>query len=228
VNDIDKITAEVSERGWSVTELFREDRSRFLSLANSLGVPIPSRRSGAIVDTLAPIKPHLAPPRSMSALHGEGAFPFHTDAAYLTLPPKYVLLRIVSNAECSRDTLLIDMNELGLPASLRRRLCNEVWLVNGGRGRFYSPIINCDVIQGNAIVRYDLNCMRAITEQAEESGRSFNGFLMNAPYKAYSWIHDQVLVIDNWRMLHARGPKPARSENDRILERILISPPHLS
>lgn len=222
VNEVDKIGRELSLHGWTVAP-FNGDQSRFLSFANSFGDPIPSRRDGTLVDILVPSLQQDAPPRSMSAIFGEGAFPYHTDAAYLRIPPKYVLLRVVRGQECTRDTLLIDTKNINLSASEERRIRNEVWLVNGGRGRFYSPIINIDMIEAVSIVRYDLNCMRPVTRHADESGRAFWGALQNAPRMAFSWRDGIILLIDNWRMLHARGPKPSFLENDRVLERILIS-----
>lgn len=222
MSEVDKIYHELSIHGWTVVP-FNGDQGQFLSFANSFGDPIPSRRTGTLVDILVPSLPQDARPRSMSAIFGEGAFPYHTDAAYLRIPPKYVLLRVVSGQECTRDTLLLDTKIIFLSALEQKIIRNEVWLVNGGRGRFYSPIINNDLIEGVSIVRYDLNCMRPVTRKAYEIGRSFWGALHNVPNIPFSWRGGFILLIDNWRMLHARGPKPTSSEKDRVLERILIS-----
>lgn len=227
MNEVDKIGRELSMHGWTVAP-FNGDQGRFLSFANSFGDPIPSRRGGTLVDILVPSLPQDAHPRSMSAIFGDGAFPYHTDAAYLRIPPKYVLLRMVSGQDCTRDTLLIDTKNIDLSASEQRIIRNEVWLVNGGRGRFYSSIINNDLIEGVSIVRYDTYCMRPVTRQADESGRAFWRALRNIAQMAFSWRDGLTLLIDNWRMLHARGPKPSFPENDRVLERILISVPNQS
>ena len=80
-------------QGWAA--LSDTDRAHgFLEIAESLGEPVaPFGRP--IIQTLEPKSLDEAPPNTFSGRYGRSAFPFHTDLANWTTPPRYVLLRAV-------------------------------------------------------------------------------------------------------------------------------------
>lgn len=123
---------------WSLLEWPSE--KELLPLAERFGSPVSVRRSDAVASLLRPTTKSEASPRSLSALHGTGAFPFHTDCAHHRIPPRFTLLRLAHRSESDRPTLLLPLKELALNEAEAARLRNTVWLVNGGRvDAFASP-----------------------------------------------------------------------------------------
>lgn len=218
----DEIRSSLLKKGW-VTFDWDGAQADLLKLAKELGEPIPSRKAGNLVDRLIPTTAEQAHIRSMSSLFGEGAFPFHTDAAYLRVPPRFVILRHAEGESVSRPTLLLDSQSLPLASHALNVLRREVWLVNGGRGRFYTPILNETLVPGTTIARFDRNCMKPVGDEASCSLEILENMLASAEPRSISWSKSQVLIVDNWKILHARGPKPFEETESRILERVLVT-----
>lgn len=210
------------KKGWA-TFSWEGTRAALLKLARELGEPIPSRKAGDLVDRLVPTTAEKAHLRSMSTLFGEGAFPFHTDAAYLRIPPRFAILRHAEGEFVSRPTLLLDSQRLPLSSYALNILRREVWLVNGGRGRFYTPILNETLVPGTTIARFDRNCMKPVGDEASRSLEILENVLALSEPQSISWSKARVLIVDNWRVLHARGPKPSEENESRVLERVLVT-----
>jgi alpha-ketoglutarate-dependent taurine dioxygenase len=202
---------------------FTGSAEAFLQFAAQFGTPVPSRPDGGLVDSLRPADPSVARPRSMSALYGTGAFPFHTDAAYLRTPPRYIFLRIVAGETQARPTLLLPFRESDFPASVWNSLRRDVWLVNGGRGRFLTSIVNETASPGKRIARFDKHCMRPYIDPVSESEQAVDEYVANAPISEHSWEPEVILMIDNWSALHARAGAASLPDDNRVLERILIN-----
>ncbi len=214
--------ADLVEHGWTMLD-FSGTQSDLLQFAQTLGRPVPSRRGSQLVDSLKPTAPAEAKSRSMSARFGFGAFPFHTDAAYMRLPPRYMILRLVEGEENSRPTLILSIEALNLSSSDLRLLKREVWLVNGGHGRFLSPLVNDTLVPGATVLRFDPCCMRPATEGFGASQQILEQAISNVSPINVDWMRERLLVLDNWRVLHARSDQPQEQDTNRLLERILVS-----
>lgn len=213
--------AEVQRRGW--TEFCVPDVEDSLELALTIGRPVPSRVNGPLLDRLRPMSQQLAHPRSMSAVYGLGPFPFHTDGAYMPLPPRYVLLRLSPGALSDRPTLLCRIDELSLSTEDLRLLRNDVWLVEGGRGYFYTTILNDAIASTCELLRFDLCCMRPACSSFARSADLLCQALDAGNAYPLEWSPGRAVLIDNWRVLHARAPAADRvRETKRVLERVLI------
>ena len=216
---IDELKFYLRRDGWTRTTY---DPGRgLLNLGKQLGTPIPSRANGSIVDRLRPTAPEAARPRSLSAIHGLGAFPFHTDLANFPVPPRYVLLRLEQGSASNRDTLLHDVRLLRLEGSLLSDLQREVWCAIGGRRRFLTTAMATGP-RDEIFVRFDRGCMRPRSPGAEPTALRFERVLSTARPTAVSWSRGFALVIDNWRTLHARTLPTGGSDCDRVLERVLV------
>ena len=119
--------------------------------------------------------------------------------------------------------MIVDSRELELDQYEWRRLHNDIWLVNGGRGRFYTSLFNDTLITGGTIFRFDPCCMRPATSRATESALLFRRAVKVARSTQIDWTSGHVLVLDNWRVLHGRGPANAAVEKQRALERVLVA-----
>ncbi len=211
-----KMQAMIDRRGWVVVQASSTDE--LVSLADSLGEITPSRVDGPPVDELRPKPASLAPSRSLSGKHGLGAFPFHTDAAHHEVPPRYVLLRLASQRPSTRRTLVAPM-----PGRLTVRdrdvLEHDVWLVDGGRGRFLTSVLT-NTHGARDLLRFDEGCMRP-ADNAFGDARAVLLRVLASRSVGIAWVPSQTVVLDNWRTLHAREGAPVDDE-DRVLERVLV------
>jgi L-asparagine oxygenase len=212
------LRATVDRRGWAVMEV--RSTADLLSLADSLGDITPSRAGGPPVDELRPKPSSQAQPRSLSGQHGLGAFPYHTDAAHHLLPPHYVLLRFASECPSARRTLLASIPRR-IGERDRQILEHDVWLVDGGRGRFLTSILSYPDGCSCEMFRFDEGCMRP-ADKAFGGARAVILRVIANRSVAIEWVPTRTVVLDNWRTLHAR--EGARLEDaDRVLERVLVS-----
>jgi hypothetical protein len=212
------LRATVDRRGWAVTDV--RSTADLLLLADSFGQITPSRTDGPAVDELRPKPSSEAQPRSLSALHGLGAFPFHTDAAHHSIPPRYVLLRFASGSPSARKTLVAPIPRR-LAQRDRRSLEHDVWLVDGGRGRFLTSILSHPDGRSCDMFRFDEGCMRP-ADRVFGAARAVMFHVLANHSRAIEWIPARTVVLDNWRTLHAREGAPAE-DAERVLERVMVN-----
>jgi alpha-ketoglutarate-dependent taurine dioxygenase len=199
--------------GWSYLQ--GVTRTEFLGLAGSLGTPW--TRSGGTVEYLRVQTRENATPWSLSALHGLGEFPLHTDFAHDVMPPRYVLLRS-SAAGTVRPTTLQSLSAIAISSAARRILQRRVWVARGGPIPFYAPVLFGD----GTYVRWDSACMSPSC-LAMDARHAWTECLASAQPVQFDWDMNTVLVVDNWRVLHGRGGHAMRSDGDRLIERIIVS-----
>jgi L-asparagine oxygenase len=212
------LRAILNRRGWAVTEA--RNAAELLSLAETFGEVAPSRAGGPVIDELRPKPVSEAPPRSLSARHGLDAFPYHTDAAHHVVPPRFVILRFASKRPSTRRTLVAS-----LPGRLRQGdrdvLEHDVWLVDGGRGRFLTSVLSRPDGFFEEMVRFDECCMRP-AEATFGAARAVILGVLASRSVAIDWVPSRALILDNWRTLHAREGRP-HHDGDRVLERVLVA-----
>jgi hypothetical protein len=102
-------------------------------------------------------------------------------------------------------TLLLDWRTLAFSSPELDLLAAAPVLVRSGKRSFYSTILPPD----RSFLRYDPGCLEPVDER-----------LAKACPRAHDWKAGEILVIDNWRLMHGRGPASAGS--GRFLARILI------
>lgn len=208
-------------RGWAL--LSTDYSVSLLDIATNLGEPIPTRRGSSVVDHLTPTRKEQSTPNSFSALYGTGQFPFHTDCSYTQLPPRFMLLRLAEHSTSDRPTILVDTHNLAISPTELKTLYRDVWLVNGGRGRFFTSIMNDSLIPGAVIVRFDPRCMKPALQVFADSASILQRACDVADHISIDWSPGRALIIDNWRMLHARGVSSQSDSKRRILERVLVT-----
>jgi hypothetical protein len=74
---------------------------------------------------------------------------------------------------------------------------------------------------GQMLLRYDLACMRPASKRGKLMAERLEALIASSAPERLSWERGQLLVIDNYRMLHARGPAVV-TDKDRVLIRILV------
>jgi hypothetical protein len=189
-----------------------------LAVANSLGVPVGDARNPEPLRLIRPQPLDKAKTNTLSSRYGLGAFPFHTDAAYWPIPPRFILFYCVNPGSGDRPTLLVDPQEWLLSDPIRLALCNEVWRVTTRR-----PFLCTVGTQGDngLSVRFDEACMVPVTSGAQDVRETVRASLGSSSKTKIQWNEGDLLIVDNLRLLHARG-EAAHADEDRVLARILI------
>lgn len=219
-------TAQLRDRllhiGWAETRL-GSDRD-LLELAADLGRPGPSRPKGPLVDRLVPLTSSQAHPRSMSRVFGEGLFPFHTDLAHSSSPPRFVLLRAEHADHTGCQTLLHDLKRLPLTSADYQLLVHSPFLVRGGSRPFLSAILNRAPRSRDVIIRYDPCCMTPASRPARNAQLLLTRKTTEVRPVQIAWYRDRTIVLDNWRVLHARTPAHRVRFQGRVrtLRRVLV------
>jgi hypothetical protein len=188
--------------------------SRIGQIGNLLGRRT-AGRAGALEEIVRPRAANDAHPRSLSARHGLNALPFHVELSHRPRPCRYLLLGCIEPGSPSAVTMLLDWRSLGFSQD-ELHLLEAPVLVRTGRHSFYSTILSPD----RAFLRYDPCCLEAVEERGRSALRLMERRLALSSPDTHQWRRGDILIIDNWRILHARGPS-ARSSGRRLV-RILI------
>jgi L-asparagine oxygenase len=157
-----------------------------------------------------------SPPNIYSGNFGCGDFPFHTDLAHWFFPPHYLVLRCI---EGTRDvkTRLIDsrrvVRSVGVdnlcralvqprrPVEMNRSLLRILERCPDGKSRF----------------RWDsLFIVPASAHSSRTCGEIKNALASAKPLDFVLGQPGDTLVVDNWRMLHARSAVPVTQRNRKI------------
>lgn len=208
------ISHSLKELGWANFEL--GVHATLLDLATEIGTPMPDP-SGSMNRFLV-AKDHAAARRnSASGIYGLSAFPLHTDYAHLARPPRYLLLRSHLGEASTATTLLNPKISLG--SDWEELVRTSTWRISSGR----SIRAGSMRISGTSFgFRWDPHLMRPLNSAAIEASN-----IMALPMQSSTDIHNyvwnnssQVLLIDNWRVLHGRG-NVVKAEH-RCMERIFL------
>ena len=171
--------------------------------------------TGAAHHDLRPYNKASARPGSMSATIGTDAQPMHTDGAHSHLTPHYLALYCLDagEASCPTKTWSLDLGRLQREAS--GLLAKTQWISCDGRSEpFYCPIL--DVYLGSARIRFDPFCMRPLSK-TNITMDEVRALLESCSRKTeHEWKTGDLLIIDNWRCLHARGFGAAWSPSRRL------------
>ncbi|CUJ49197.1 TauD/TfdA family dioxygenase [Achromobacter kerstersii] len=213
------VLADLAKHGWAqhVTAGVDADAvvgelDRFSSL---LGTRIEGR-AGALLEVIRPQTVEEAHPRSLSARYGLSALPFHIELSHRPRPCRYVLLGCIEPGQRTTVTMLLDWRTLGFAPEELRLLEDAPILVRTGRRSFYSTMLSSD----RGFLRYDPGCLEAIDDRGQAALQLVERRLAEAVPELHYWRRGDILIIDNWRVLHGRGPSEQGS--GRRLARVLI------
>jgi len=187
--------------------------SSILEVAKGIGniIKIPTM---PLVQTLTPRLKENEHESTYSGNFGVGEFPFHTDLAHWYIPPRFFLLRCVTPAP-DVHTKLIDS----------RKLYESLDSILVSRSHFkprktLDRTANILKIKENEIFRWDSIFIKPTNNSAKKLSLLIEDSLSTTQSVNLSLDEKgKCLLIDNWRMLHARDPIPEKAM-DRKIERI--------
>jgi alpha-ketoglutarate-dependent taurine dioxygenase len=218
LNIIDK--EHLNSFGWIKMNQPGLSKLELLHLSEKLGKGIPSRKNGKLVEELSPCDKENANSKSLSELYGIGYFPLHTDTAYWKTPARYIILYAVNPGIEQRPTLLLDSNKILLVKDVSKRIINSVFKVVNGRNSFLCNALE-ETSENIRRIRFDQGCMHPTTNNSKIVYEELIEIIQNSKPEVILWEEGDLLVIDNWRVLHGRG-EVNNNDNDRILYRITI------
>lgn len=216
------LRTEIKAKGFAFTQRFLPDHSTE-AVAAKLGEVLTLGTSSP-VHSLVPRVQDQATPNTYSGNFGHGVFPFHTDLAHWRMPPRYLMLRcIVGFAEV--PTLLLDGRQLvesvGLQ-ELRRAIVRPRRRVKGEL-----PLLKlCQDRNGEDTIRWDSLFLVPASGAAKHAMALFRDAIAEASPLSFGLTEPaDTLVIDNWRMLHARGAIREGCAG-RLIERVYLGELH--
>jgi hypothetical protein len=142
--------------------------------------------------------------------------PFHTELSHRIKPCRFLLLGCIDPGSSAATTMLLDWRTLLLSQDELDLLESAPVLVRSGRRSFYSTIL----APGGAFLRYDPDCLEGPDERGRTALKLVADRISDAPSEAHHWRRGDIVIIDNWRVLHGRSPSDQGS--GRRLARILI------
>lgn len=167
-----------------------------------------------LVQTLTPRLKENELKNTYSGNFGTEEFPFHTDLAHWFVPPRYFLLRcIIPTVDV--HTKLIDS----------RAIFSNSDNVLLNRSHFKSRkkldrTTNVLKLRQDKIFRWDSLFIKPINKDAEELTMIVSEKIEEADYISFNLCQKgDCLLIDNWRMLHARS-SVSRKSMIRKVERV--------
>lgn len=212
-----QMTHELEVRGWTLLRRLQFDVEtaavHCLALAKQLGTPTATRGRG-LVDVLTPKVPWQANQRSLSAQTGTGPQPWHVDLSHCAVPARYLVMSCLREGRVHAPTELLDRRAFLLPRHLEDA-SSEPFLVRSGRHSFYGTILEGP----KRFVRFDPGCMQGATKRAKGLMRRLLDEAAPPSY-AHRWAVGDILIIDNWRLLHRRTD--VSESLDRVLLRVTV------
>ncbi len=201
-------------KGWASVSLPRSSNLRdgMLSIAQDLGVVV-SRQPHNPIETIFPRSLDGARPSSLSKVYGLAAFPLHTDTAHWTVPCRYVVLGCARIGRVDTPTVLVDANDPSFSADERLLLRSSTFSIKNGGNSFYGSLIDGQ----RRFTRFDPGCMLPVTESSRTAMHLYSMKRQSERVITYRWNEENVLIVDNWRMLHGRGNKTQADPLRRLL-----------
>ncbi len=188
-----------------------------LAVANALGQPLEPWEGGT-VQNLVPRS--TATPNTYSGSYGLGCFPYHTDLAHWRIPPRYLLLRCVTGY-ADVPTLLLD-GKCIFDAVTLDILTRAIFKPRRPRNRTLELLRLCEPTSDGYCFRWDELFLKPASKIGNLASQRVKEQLDKCePLKISLERVGDTLLIDNWRMLHARSRIPAGRE-DRKIQRIYL------
>lgn len=212
-------TASLVERGWANRSAPADVPGALLAelkrIAEALGRRVPGR-AGSTEETLVPRTAAEAHPKSLSARYGLDALPFHTELSHRPRPCRYLLLGCLDPGSPGAVTLMLDWRGLGFSVDELDLLASAPILARSGRRSFYTTLLSA----GRSFLRWDPGCLEAVDPRGRSALELVERRLADGRPVSHRWRRGDILLIDNWRVLHGRGRSGPAS--GRRLARILI------
>lgn len=206
------LSEEVSVHGYAVIRHLRPTTRADEALASLGRITLVSGL--AEVQVLSPKERDEAPPNTYSGNFGLGRFPYHTDLSHWHLPPRFLVLRCIRGSH-SVSTQLLDGRRLiaSRGADVLRRTLVKPRRPRKGR----RPLLPLLQSTEPLLLRWDELFVQPASVRSQAACELVRATLQSLK-GSFITLTDpgDTIVVDNWRMLHARSRVPPGSHHRRI------------
>jgi alpha-ketoglutarate-dependent taurine dioxygenase len=215
MNNNKQLLNKLETQGWVEIENITSDND-LITLSRDIG-EIVMHPNGHLINRLRPNNGSEKIKGTLSNRFGFGNFPLHTDTAFWPIPVRFILFSSTAISLC--PTFLVSTSSLFNQLNLKefKEIERAIFKIKTPNNQFYSSLIFRE--NNTEGLKYDSACMIPVNKQAK--------FFVNKIEKSeismdeIHWSGNKAVVIDNWKMLHARGP--ALVNENRELSRIYIN-----
>ena len=176
---------------------------------------------GSAIHQLRPESTANSTPNTYSGIYGNEQFPLHTDLAHWRFPPRFLMLRCIKGFEAV-PTVFIDGAETIETIDqtvFSRALVRPRRPIDG-----ILPLLRLyDRQKGDrGLLRWDEVFIRPASRAGETGIATFSECLKRSKPATVSLARQgDILILDNWRMLHGRSPIPHDCQA-RVIERAYL------
>ncbi|WP_018427723.1 TauD/TfdA family dioxygenase [Hoeflea sp. 108] len=213
---VPSIKDQIATCGYAFVQDYRPEVDT-LGVATELGVPL-APWEGGLIQKLVPRA--SAAPNTYSGIYGLDRFPFHTDLAHWRQPPRYLLLRCIKGF-LDVPTLLIDGQTIVDTVTLdvlTRAIVKPRRPQNGA-----VPLLRlCEQVDNGHRVRWDEVFLKPASRVGEGASQQITTLLSEVDPRSIALANaGDTLLVDNWRMLHARS-RVFEGRESRMIERVYL------
>lgn len=214
-----KLGDDLQSQGWcriAAERIGETDVSTAVDLiAEGLGRPA-GGRAGADREMLMPRTRAQSHARSQSATHGLGALPVHVELSHRLIPCRFVVLGCLDPGRPTCATTTVEWGSAGFTPDETKLLKAAPLLVRNGRASFYSTALPAD----GRFLRWDAECIEPVDPRGYKAVDVLTRRLSSITAEKHLLEAGEILVIDNWRLLHGR--EAALVDSGRRLLRRLV------
>ena len=149
---------------------------------------------------------------SLSSAYGLNEFPLHTDGAEYNTPPRFLVLRALSDSPTG--TSLADAYSIRDKVTIR----NTKWSVKTKDGILQTKLFEQHPKYNIEFIRFNRLSMKCVDGNKLE----VNNAIDNLPVSYVNWTQNKTVIIDNWRILHGRQMIIEEDYDKRIIERLQV------
>jgi len=218
--DLNRVLHKLDSDGWCVTVVGDVQTVSALTehvrvVGRNLGELVPGRFR-QLVEHVIPQAEEVAYAGSLSSVYGLNAIPLHTDTAHWPTPCRYLVIACAETGPMPAPTVLLDSRCVAL-SDYEMTACQcAPFLIRNGRRSFYGAIKE----SGREFIRFDQGCMSPLSLQGQAAMLAFSAEHHEYALHSHDWKPGEILIIDNWRVLHGRGGE--RTSPGRILLRAMV------
>lgn len=193
-------------------------KNELLRLASSIGKIIP-HPNGEKLYSLSPSAGKKSVKGTFSNKFGLSEFPLHSDTAFWSQPPRYIVMGMIGVSSC--NTQLIAWSEIFSLLSAQAKIYanSATYLIDTIEGKKYASLLFS--VNGVRGFRFDPCCMKPQNKAARRFHEEMIEIQQKLNTKKIVWTGEKAVVIDNWKYLHGRSSVSA-NEDKRELLRIYI------
>lgn len=208
---IQSIKDTLAKLGFAFIPNFYPEKNAIV-IANGLGIPL-TPWEGGLVQELVPRA--SATPNTYSGIYGLNKFPFHTDLASWQLPPRYLLLRcLVGYTDV--PTQLVDGQTL-MEVITPDLLARAVFKPRRPREGRLTLLRICEPTNDGHRLRWDDVFIKPASKIGKIADLRIREWLAICEPRSIALAQTgDTLLIDNWRILHARSSISAGHEGRKI------------